>query len=293
VLKTIKEKLWRTRHLVKLAREDLGILKERVARIEESVCAADGPLAWSPSTFRTWQRVWSCLQISSLGPEGKERVGCEVDGGYVVPKDWRNLSRLFSLGIGPDNSFDIAFAEAGIPVEAYDPTILRLPQEHAKIRWIKSMVVPKPRLSKNEISLGQILEKISEEAAPGLKMDIEGSEYGVILSCPEERLRHLRFFVAEFHGIANTIASEQTAALEACWNRLSGIFDTVHLHANNAGGARILGGALVPNILEVTMVNRKFYPTVSSLEFFPGPMDRPNLRERAEIQICPPWPQPC
>ena len=34
MFKAIKEKLWRTRHLVKMAREDLGLLKERVPGLE-------------------------------------------------------------------------------------------------------------------------------------------------------------------------------------------------------------------------------------------------------------------
>lgn len=284
----LKEKIYRTRHLVKLAREDLEHLKGKVKRIEESVCAADGPLAWSPLVFDRWLKLWQCLRIRGLGQNGKARVGGEADGGYVVPADWKNVSMLFSLGIGPDNSFDLAFAKSGIQVEAYDPTISSLPQAHPKIRWIQRWVASASDPSHNKVSLGEILENASEGGGPALKMDIEGGEYPAILSCPEAALGKLRFLVAEFHDVAGAVASGHTAALEAVWSRLSGLFDVVHLHANNACGARVLGGALVPNMLEITMVNRKYYPTMPSQETFPGPLDRPNVKERAEIQVSPP-----
>ena len=285
MLQKIKNKLFRTRQLVKKAQEDLDILKQTIERLEES-CArtVDGPLAWSPSLYHRWQRVLGCLRMRSLGPEGKVRVGADADGGYVIPADWKTVSMLISLGIGPENSFDVSFAEAGIPVEAYDPTISQLPQIHPKIRWIQSLVVANPRHS-NEVSLENVLERVSLDNLPVLKMDIEGWEYPVLLSCSERSLGKIRFFVAEFHGIADAVATENTATLEATWRKLSSKFDTVHIHANNAGGARVLGGALIPNLLEITMVNRDLYKTSASMEAYPNSLDRPNIKEKAEIQL--------
>ena len=281
-----KNKIFRTRQLVKKAQEDLDALKQTVERLEES-CArtVDGPLAWSPSLCHRWRRVLGCLRMRSLGPGGKARVGADADGGYVIPADWKEVPLLISLGIGPENSFDMSFADAGVPVEAYDPTIAQLPQTHPKIRWIQNMVVADPKPNSAEVSLRNILERISSNTLPALKMDIEGWEYPTILSCSEELLRKIRFFVAEFHGIADAIITEKTVTLEATWSRLSSVFDTVHVHANNAGGARILGGTLVPNLLEVTMVNRNFYKTYDKQENYPETYDRPNLKGKAEIQL--------
>jgi len=209
----------------------------------------------------------------------------DADGGYVIPADWKTVPMLVSLGIGSENSFDMSFAEAGIPVEAYDPTISQLPQIHPKIRWIQSLVVANPKPTSTEVSLENVLQRISCDNLPALKMDIEGWEYPAILSCSEKSLGKIRFFVAEFHGIADAITTEKTATLEATWSRLSTVFDTVHVHANNAGGARILGGTLVPNLLEVTMVNRNFYKTYDEKENYPGACDRPNLKGKADIQL--------
>jgi len=286
MLQKIKNKLFRTRQLVKKAQEDLDALKQTVERLEES-CArtVDGPLAWSPSLYHRWQRVLGCLRMRSLGTVGKVRVGADADGGYVIPADWKAVPMLISLGIGPENSFDMSFAEAGISVEAYDPTISQLPQIHPKIRWIQSLVVANPRPNSKEVSLENVLERVSSDNLPVLKMDIEGWEYPVLLSCSERSLGKIRFFVAEFHGIADAIIADKTATLEATWNKLSNVFDTVHVHANNAGGARILGGALVPNLLEVTMVSRNIYKTYDDHEDYPGTCDRPNIKGKADIQL--------
>jgi hypothetical protein len=286
MLQKIKNKLFRTRQLVKKAQEDLDALKQTVERLEES-CArtVDGPLAWSPSLYHRWQRVLGCLRMRSLGTVGKVRVGADADGGYVIPADWKAVPMLISLGIGPENSFDMSFAEAGISVEAYDPTISQLPQIHPKIRWIQSLVVANPRPNSKEVSLENVLERVSSDNLPVLKMDIEGWEYPVLLSCSERSLGKIRFFVAEFHGIADAVATENTATLEATWKKLSSKFDTVHIHANNAGGARVLGGALIPNLLEITMVNRDLYKTSASMGLYPNSLDRPNIKEKAEIQL--------
>ena len=286
MLLKIKNKIFRTRQLVKKAQEDLDTLKQAIERLEES-CARthDGPLAWSPSLCHRWRRVLGCLRMRSLSSKCMVRVGAESDGGYVIPADWKTVSMLISLGIGPENSFDMSFAEAGIPVEAYDPTISQLPQSHPKIRWIQSLVVANPKPNSTEVSLESVLQRISCDNLPALKMDIEGWEYPAILSCSEKSLGKIRFFVAEFHGIADAIITDKTATLEATWNKLSNVFDTVHVHANNAGGARILGGALVPNLLEVTMVNRNIYKTYDDQEDYPGKCDRPNIKGKADIQL--------
>jgi hypothetical protein len=128
--------------------------------------------------------------MRSLGLGGKVRVGADADGGYVIPADWKEVPLLISLGIGPENSFDMSFADAGVPVEAHDPTIAQLPQTHPKIRWIINMVVADPKPNSAEVSLRNILERISSNTLPALKMDIEGWEYPTILSCSEELLEN-------------------------------------------------------------------------------------------------------
>jgi hypothetical protein len=46
-----------------------------------------------------------------------------------------------------------------------------------------------------------------------------------------------------------------------------------------------LGGALIPNLLEITMVNRDLYKTSASMGLYPNSLDRPNIKEKAEIQL--------
>ena len=285
MLLKIKNKLFRTRQLVKLAREDLATVKEKLKHIEESVCAADGALAWSPLVFERWKKLTECFQFKKLLIEKKERAGCDADGGYVVPADWRKTGILISLGIGPENTFDMHFAQAGIQVDAYDHSISRLPKEHPRISWIKQKVVEGPNHSQNEISLQEILEKLPEGVNASLKLDIEGWEIPALLACPENLLRRLRFIVAEFHGIASAIAEGRTASIEASWRKLSSYFDVVHFHGNNSGGGRVLGGALIPELIEVTLVNRKFYQTVDGFDKVSSEFDRPNIPGKAEIQF--------
>jgi hypothetical protein len=284
----LKEKIFRTRHLVKKTREDIDILAQAVRRIEES-CASDndGPLAWSPAVRQRWEKTSNCLCVRSLAAMEKQRVGGCADGGYILPSDWGKISRLISLGIGSENSFDLAFAKAGVSVDAYDPTIQRLPEVHERINWIKSLVIAGPTITSNETTLEEILDRQPSDVTLGLKMDIEGWEYPVLLSCPERTLGRFRFVVVEFHGVGLAIASGAVASLQAVWQKLSNHFDAIHIHGNNAGGGRILGGTLVPNLLEITFVNRQYYRTQPCNEEFPGGLDCPNWTGRADIQLGP------
>jgi hypothetical protein len=282
----IKNKIFRTRQLVKKALEDLERLRGGMARLEENLApTGDGLAAWSPVIQTRVRRLFSLLQPHALVGLGKVRLGGQADGGYVVPEDWGRVSSLFSLGVGPDNSFDLAFAEAGIGVQAFDHTITRLPVEHPKIRWHKKKIDVPREHSPHTCSLQEALKAENTTGELALKLDIEGWEYPVLLDCAEDEFRKIRFLVGEFHGLARNLEADDTHILEAVFQKLQKYFAVVHVHGNNAGGIRLLGGCLVPNHLEITWVNRANYAIEPCRETFPTSLDRPNLPGRCDIWL--------
>jgi hypothetical protein len=48
------------------------------------------------------------------------------------------------------------------------------------------------------------------------------------------------------------------------------------VHANNFAGFSNIANIMVPNVLEITFVNRNTYSVYESDEIFPGPLDAPN-----------------
>lgn len=283
----IKDKIFRTRQLVKNLQRDVEAMRKELGIM--STCyahVADGPLAWSPKIQKKCREIFTLIQPRALTSCRKIRLGNNGDGGYVVPEDWKELRRVFSLGIGPDNSFDVALAEAGIRVDAYDHTIDRLPASHPNIHWHKKMVVPFEKdLAKSTISLETILGDVPVKEPVALKFDIEGWEFACLLSCPSKQLQKCRFLVGEFHGLAKSMAEMQTETLQGVLGKLATDFQVIHVHANNSGSGRFLGGIFVPDLLEICFVNKQHYRTDLNRELYPGPLDSPNVPGRSDLWL--------
>jgi len=281
-----KNKIFRTRQLVKKSLEDLQEVRQGIRRLEESLAPSeDGLPAWSASVQESALRVLSLLKPHSLKGLEKVRLGAEGDGGYVVPADWHRVSRLVSLGIGPENTFDLAFAKAGISVEAFDHTIHALPEEHPKIVWRKKKISFGEKNQTASCNLNDVLPAAGVPGEVALKTDIEGWEYPVLLDCPEEKLRCLRFLVGEFHDFGSLLGTNRAHTLEATFAKLHKHFAVIHLHGNNADHVRVLGGMLVPNLMEITWVNRSLYSLEPFSGAFPTALDRPNDPQRCEIWL--------
>ena len=280
----LSDKVFRTRQLVKKCLEETEQIKAQLRRLEDSSALPyQGLVAWSPEVGENALFLLGLISPLSLRESGKVRLGGSQDGGYVVPEDWRKVSGLLSLGIGPENTFDLAFAESNIPVHAYDFSISRLPQNHPKIEWFREKVSATDRVSSKEISLGQALARFKEEESLALKMDIEGYEYPAVLACPPTALKRIRFLVGEFHGLATALATGQIQPIAQTFQKLKDQFEVVHVHANNHVGCRLCGGVLVPQHLEITWANKDVYSFGPCREIFPTELDRPNQPGKSEI----------
>jgi hypothetical protein len=77
-------------------------------------------------------RLLSLLMPMAAKGVGKVRVGCDGDGGYVMLDDFRNINSCYSVGIGPEVSWDLDMARRGLRVFQYDHTVKEPPVKHDK-----------------------------------------------------------------------------------------------------------------------------------------------------------------
>lgn len=158
-------------------------------------------------------------------------LGSDYGGWTIQPDLLDSTSIVYSFGVGQDVSFDLALIERfGLTVHAFDPT----PRSSA---WVRAQQLPKafvfqesgladfdgfatfhPPQRENHVSystvsrvargvlpiqrevfrLETIMRALGHERIDLLKMDIEGSEYGVIDALVESQIQ-VRQLLVEFH----------------------------------------------------------------------------------------------
>lgn len=124
------------------------------------------------------------------------------------------------------------------------------------------------------------MEKLpSGHAPPILKLDIEGAEWSVLRETPAELLTRFEQIALELHGLHDFDKPAFNAAAQASLRKLAAYFTLCHVHANNFGMVRIVGGFPVPEALELTFIRSDLVKRAPSTTVYPTPIDTPNYPE--------------
>lgn len=236
--------------------------------------------------------------------EHKVRLGNQNDGGYVVCyNDVCTSDFLLSFGVNDDWTFEEDFLSkvSGVSVHAYDHSIdflamlTKLSKAFPRLilgrigfsEFLRKLWLPmhfrsfftdenlhfKEKVSfsdfgRTEVSIETIFSRVSSNSI-FLKMDIEGSEYGV-LSQIAERAERLTGIVIEFHDIGSGIDRFLGSLSE-----LSSSFDVIHIHGNNYDS--FLPEINFPNVIELTLSRKGFHSSqISCLNAPISGLDSPN-----------------
>jgi hypothetical protein len=194
------------------------------------------------------------------------RLGKDYDGGYLVNhSDVVATTRLLSLGIGTDNSFEVDFlSQNPCQIDAYD--------EQAKVD--ESFFTHNKRLHKQNVT--DSIESVLQGTSVFLKCDIEGDEYGLLDSLIANTQRFTGM-VIEFHDVNQLDKFDQMA-------NFIGKIDQklVHVHANNNSYIET-PEEFIPSCLELTFSSAQnvFYRDVE----LPHMFDMPNEKSRLEFRL--------
>lgn len=223
-----------------------------------------------------FRKLFEIYDITGLS---RKRLGNNGDGGYVVPEELlRKIRNCVTFGVGPDVSFEISLDEkfpGKIGFDFYDHTVSELPgisDKRPNMFFHREMVTP-------ENADGTV----SGKDGVLLKFDIEGSEYGLAGKISDRNLDNVVFLVCEIHWVNTNVENVRKLV---SW--LEEKFVLFHLHGNNNTYSYAeIDGIKIPNVSELTLVNRKFAEGVEvSKEKFPVPgIDFPNNRFGADMEI--------
>lgn len=220
------------------------------------------------------------------------RLGEDGDGGYLLPEDFGNIKYAFSPGVSNKVSFEQAlYKKYTIRSFLLDGSIESPPEDIGLAcadfdgLFLKSFDGDGCTTLETWVN-----EKTGNERDLDiiLQMDIEGSEYEVIISTPQKIINRFRIIVMEIHFLDQLITDE-IGIFSAFLKKMNRNHVPVHLHPNNHAPLFEMHGILVPSVLEVTWLRRDRVIDFDPVLNLPHRLDRDNSCVNQSISLTGDW----
>jgi hypothetical protein len=231
--------------------------------------------------------------IGKLKPAdcGKDliRIGGDADGGYLIPNDLDGVEYCFSPGVGPTVDFDSHLADLKIKSFLADYSVDAPPVTRPEFTFDKKFLGATD--TETSFTLKSWRDKYLTPNVHDLllEMDIEGSEYEVILSTPSETLADFRIMVIEFHFLERMFDLFAYGVFKTCFEKILKHFHVAHIHPNNCCGSVRRRGIEVPRIMEFTFYNRNRVKETRYRKDFPHVLDRENTPRKKPLHLPKCW----
>jgi hypothetical protein len=205
------------------------------------------------------------------------RVGSNHDGGYLIPNDLEGVDYCFSPGVSTVSDFENQLADFGIKSFLADYSVDSAPVIRPEIKFDKKFLGSSNREPYFTLETWKNKYLMNYQGDLILQMDIEGSEYEVILNAPDDLLDQFRIIVIEFHDLDNLFYPFGFRLLSTCFEKLLNFFYVVHIHPNNVRGIAKRGGLEVPGMMEFTFLNKRRVTSARPQKMFPHKLDADNV----------------
>jgi len=252
--------------------------------IAKSLLAKANRSVYQPqSSFVTYKTEASDISdlLHALRPKlthcGLIRIGPDGDGGYLIPDDLDGISHVFSPGVCQETGFERSCISSGMSVFMADRTVDNPLPQSKQIKFIKKHI--EAFSSEDGLSFNRwYTQSLNGEAYSDLmlQMDIEGSEYEVILSIDEDILKSFRIIILEFHSLDQLNNRQFFAVARQVFYKLLNSHDCVHIHPNNCCGTANVGRSTLPVVAEFTFYRKGPNIDSSFASSYPHPLDCPN-----------------
>jgi len=208
----------------------------------------------------------------------KCRIGGLVDGGYVMLDDLDSIGICYSLGVGPDVTWDCEMAERGAFVFQYDHTVSHPPMAHPRCVHFRIGITHDYTLAPDMKRIDVLLEENGHDDRDDivLKIDIEGHEWDSLDALESTTFDKFRQILIEFHGLRMLNIDSFRARAYRLFSKLRRTHEVIHVHGNNFAGIALVEGVPIADCIELTLVNRKYYSFMPNSEIFPGRLDCAN-----------------
>ena len=217
------------------------------------------------------------------------RIGGDGDGGYLVPDLLDGIEYCFSPGTSFTADFELDLASRDITSFMADYSVDAPPFDNPRFVFEKKYLgsVNDAINMRLDDWVNRNVSHISKDLI--LQMDIERSEYAVLLDVSEETLGRFRIVVVEFHNFDMAFEVNGLALLNAVFDKLLRQFSPVHIHPNNYSPAEWHFGLEIPPVLEFTFLRNDFVQKDAHPLIFPHPLDRLNNEKKADVVLPEYW----
>ena len=236
------------------------------------------------------------LQIFDFPNSRRIRMGSDNDGGYVILNSGlESIEVVYSYGVGDNSDFEAMICEKyNATARLYDHTIDSAPRKKGFLYFKREGVGPKKAEDRNTIE-----NHINENGDSGkhllLQMDVDGAEWDTLIHTPDSVLSLFDQIAIEVHGLATdvSVALNGGEVYEASLGKkikvlrkINSLFYLYHVHANTEAGLHYIGWLKVPDVLELTFVNKKMVKNAEySKVIFPTEFDQPNVKGRKDVEL--------
>jgi hypothetical protein len=219
------------------------------------------------------------------------RIGDNDDGGYLVPNLVSQIDVLFSPGVAKSTSFETSLLhQYGIFSYMIDASVDG-PKDF-NCNFEKLYLGSKTQ--NKYITLKDWLHKhdhLNDNKRKMLQMDIEGSEYEVLLSTDLDVLKYFDIILIEFHHFTDFMNTFSFLILEQVFDKLLVDFYIVHLHPNNTDRLGKIGDLSYPQLLEFTFLRKDLLLQGERKDFraLPHELDVRNNKFKPDINLSLIW----
>jgi hypothetical protein len=220
------------------------------------------------------------------------RVGGNQDGGYLVPNLLNNINYCFSPGVDKNSDFESYLSNTyGIKSFMADASVSDTPIKNDNFTFIKKFIG-----SRSENDFTTLKEWMNDSVDMSednliLQMDIEGSEYEVLIVESEEILRRFSIMIIEFHNVQEIFEKNFFNIFSSIFEKIYRNFSICHVHPNNCCGIVTRDGIEVPKVIEITFIRNDFLNIVKNNDTInlPHKLDRKNVLSNSDINMPDKW----
>jgi hypothetical protein len=219
------------------------------------------------------------------------RIGSDGDGGYLIPDDLNDIKYCFSPGVDYTANFEKDLIARGIKCYLADASVTKAPITDELIEF--DPLYLGSNIENNYISLDKWIDSKNVEGDLILQMDIEGSEFDVILNTDISTFERFRIIAIEFHKFDQIHDPQVLFFYHQYLNKLFTSHSIVHIHLNNYNGFRKLNDINLPKFIELTLHRNdrldKSKIRKVNLDNLPHPLDSDNINSRDHLPFPKEW----